>query len=383
MDSIRNPFNPGPGLAPPLLVGRDRILGQGRHLWGRLKQSQGQASLLLLGLRGSGKTRLLRALTTDAGAAGLRSALIEAHFGRPLAVLLVPALRALLLGLDPGPDRERASAVLNAFNGVHAKLPASAPPSPGLADSGDLEADLAAVVEALGGAAKAQGQALLLCVDEAQALDSRELSALLWAQHRLAQAQLPLGLALAGLPFLESLSEAERGLAERVFEIAALEPLDRDSAALALESPIRALGARFEPEALAEILRQAKGLPYQIQLWGAETWAAAEDGVIRRETVRKATPAVARRLDAEYYGPTFKHLSPREKNYLRSMAHLGSGPRRSSDIADSMDAKITALGPLRARLIKQGLIYSPAHGLMAFAMPGYEDFMRRVMPNFR
>jgi type II secretory pathway predicted ATPase ExeA len=383
MDPLQNPFNPGPGLAPPLLAGRDKIQGQGRHLWGRLKQSQGHASLLLLGLRGSGKTRLLRALAQDAGVAGLRWALIEAHFGRPLAVLLVPALRALALGLGPGPELEGALAALNSFSRAHTKLPAASPTNPGLADSGDLEADLDAVLHALGGAARAQGQALVLFVDEAQALDSGELSSLLWAQHRLAQAQLPMGLALAGLPFLESLSEAERGLAERVFEIASMEPLDRGSMEAALERPVQVLGARFEADALDEILRQAKGQPYQIQLWGAEAWNASRDNVIGRDTVQRAAPSVARRLDAEYYGPSFKHLSPREKNYLRSMAHLGAGPRRSSDIADSMDAKITALGPLRARLIKQGLIYSPAHGLMAFAMPGYDDFMRRVMPNFR
>ena len=246
-------------------------------------------------MRGSGKTRLLRALATDANAAGLRSALVEAHFGRPLAVLLVPALRALLLVLGPGADRDRALDVLNAFSGAHTKLPSAAPSSPGLADSGDLEADLAALLETLGASAKAQGQALLLCVDEAQALDSAELSALLWAQHRLAQAQLPLGLALAGLPFLESLGEAERGLAERVFEISTLEPLDQDAAAAALEIPLQASGARMEAEALAEVLRQAKGLPAQLQLWGAEIWNAAEDGVVRRETVRKAAPSVARR----------------------------------------------------------------------------------------
>jgi hypothetical protein len=383
MDSLQNPYQPGPGLAPPLLAGREKILAQGRHLWERLKQGQAQNSLLLLGLRGSGKTRLLRALAKDAELAGLRCAVVEAHFGRPLALLLVPALRSLLLAQGNGPETERILGVLNAFSNTHTKLPAKEPVIPGQADSGDLESDLAVLMEALGLAAKAQGQGLLLCVDEAQALDSGELSALLWAQHRLAQAQGSMTLVLAGLPFLESLSEAERGTAEGVFETHSLEALDKASAASALESPAQALGARFEADALAEILRQAKGLPYHLQLWGSEAWDAAEDGVVRREALLRAAPAVARRLDAEYYGPSFKHLSPREKNYLRSMAHLGPGPRRSSDIADSMDAKITALGPLRARLIKQGLIYSPAHGLMAFAMPGYDDFMRRVMPNFR
>jgi hypothetical protein len=383
MDPRQNPFNPGPGLAPPVLAGRDALLAQGRLRWARLRGGLGQPSLLLLGLRGSGKTRLLRALGQEADQAGVRGALVEAHFGRSLAVLLAPALRTLLLPGQDCAELQAALAALNAFSVVHAGLPAAAAPGGGRADSGDLEADLGALATAVGVAARAQGQAWLLQVDEAQALEGRELSALLWAQHSLAQAQLPFSLGLAGLPFLESLSEAEQGLAERAFHVQTLEPLDRESASLALTAPLQAQGLGLAADALAELLRQAKGHPAFLQLWGAEAWNAAEGASITLDAVRRAAPDVARRLDAEFYGPSFKRLSPREKNYLRSMAHLGSGPRRSSDIADSMDAKITALGPLRARLIKQGLLYSPSHGLMAFTMPGYDDFMRRMMPNFR
>jgi hypothetical protein len=383
MDPLQNPFSPGPGLAPPCLAGRGPVLALGRQQWARLRRPQGGKSLLLLGLRGLGKTRLLRALAQDAAQDGVHAGLVEAHFGRGLALLLAPALRALLLADGASPSTDQALGVLNAFGATHAGLPSGGPGQPGLGDSGDLEADLCALAEAMGAAAQSHGQAWTLLVDEAQALDSRELSALLWAQHGLAQAQLPFSLILAGLPFLESLSEAEQGLAERAFETLSLAPLDAEAAAQALRSPLQALGLGLDQDALDEIQRQAKGHPTFLQLWGAEAWNAADGAGIGLEAVRKAAPAVAHRLDEEFYGPSFKRLSPREKNYLRSMAHLGAGPRRSSDIADSMDAKITALGPLRARLIKQGLIYSPAHGLMAFTMPGYEDFMRRVMPNFR
>jgi hypothetical protein len=383
MDPLQNPFNPGPGLAPPQLAGRDGILALGRLLLGRLKRQPGHKSLLLLGLRGTGKSRLLRTLAQDAARNGVRAALVEAHFGRSLAVLLVPALRSMLLAEGQDTAMDAALGALSAFSAAHTNLPTVLPASPGRADSGDLEADLAGLTRAVGEAVQAKGAALLLCVDEAQALDSRELSALLWAQHSLAQAELPFSVVLAGLPFLESLSEAERGLAGRIFDLVSLEPLDKDAAALALQVPAQGRGAMFDVDALDEILRLSKGHPYQLQLWGAESWNAAEGPSIRRDAVRRAAPAVQRRMDSDFFGPSFKPLSPREKNYLRSMAHLGSGPRRSSDIADSMDAKITALGPLRARLIKQGLLYSPAHGLMAFTMPGYDDFMRRTMPNFR
>jgi len=79
----------------------------------------------------------------------------------------------------------------------------------------------------------------------------------------------------------------------------------------------------------------------------------------------------------------FDRLTPREKDYLRTMAHLGTGPYRTGDIAAALGEKITTLGPIRAGLIKKGMIYSPAHGDMAFTVPLFDEFMRRAIPEFQ
>ena len=63
------------------------------------------------------------------------------------------------------------------------------------------------------------------------------------------------------------------------------------------------------------------------------------------------------------------------------MAGLGSGANRSGDIADALGVKINSLGPVRANLIQKGMIYSPAHGDMAFTVPLFDEFMLRAMPN--
>jgi hypothetical protein len=55
---------------------------------------------------------------------------------------------------------------------------------------------------------------------------------------------------------------------------------------------------------------------------------------------------------------------------------------RTADIANSLGVKITTLGPIRASLIKKGMIYSPVHGDMAFTVPLFDEFMRRVIPEF-
>ena len=64
------------------------------------------------------------------------------------------------------------------------------------------------------------------------------------------------------------------------------------------------------------------------------------------------------------------------------MAYLGPSAQRSSDIADVLGVKLNSLGPMRAKLINKGMIYSPAYGDMAFTVPLFDEFMLRAMPDF-
>jgi len=64
------------------------------------------------------------------------------------------------------------------------------------------------------------------------------------------------------------------------------------------------------------------------------------------------------------------------------MADLGAGAHRTGDIADKLGVKVTSLGPVRAKLIKKGMIYSPAHGDMDFTVPLFSEFMIRAIPEF-
>ncbi|MCU0952437.1 MAG: hypothetical protein MUC68_15595 [Burkholderiaceae bacterium] len=70
----------------------------------------------------------------------------------------------------------------------------------------------------------------------------------------------------------------------------------------------------------------------------------------------------------------FDRLTPSERRYLRAMAELGHGPHRSGDIADVIECKVTALGPLRNQLIAKGMIWSPSHR-DTFTVPLFDAFM--------
>jgi hypothetical protein len=148
----------------------------------------------------------------------------------------------------------------------------------------------------------------------------------------------------------------------------------------ALEEPVEALGISFEPEALVELYRQTHGIPYFVQEWGFQSWNRAPSTPVTLLTVRQSAAFAIQRLDSGFYGLSYERLSPGERRYLRVMAEADDGATRTGEIADRLGVKITSLGPLRATLMRKGMIYSPAHGELAFTAPLYAEFLRRVMP---
>jgi hypothetical protein len=392
MDRIRNPFSPGAGSPPPELAGRDAILEQARVLFGRVRVRRPEKSLLLTGLRGVGKTVLLNEMERIAQGDGYRTILVEAHENKSLAMLLVPHLRRLLYDLDrlagAGNKARRGIAVLKSFISAikisvgEVEVGIDIEPEQGAADSGDLEVDLPNLFAAVAEAAEERGSAVALLIDEIQYFRSSELSALIMAMHKMQQRQFPLVLLGAGLPILPGLAGESKSYAERLFSFPDIGPLSESESAKAIRDPIEAAGETIEPTALQEIFRLTRGYPYFLQEWGYQAWNHAEASPITRHIVQETTTLVAQRLDENFFRVRFNRLTPREKTYLRAMAQLGAGPYRTADIAEMLGMKITTLGPVRANLIKKGMIYSPAHGDMSFTVPLFDEYMRRIIPEF-
>ena len=393
MDPIKNPFSPGAGSPPPELVGRDPILEQARILLGRVRQRRPEKSMLLTGLRGVGKTVLLNEIERMAKADGYRTITIEAHEDKGLGPLIAPHLRTLLYDLDriaaAGDKVKRGLAVLRSFVGAlkvtvgDVTLGLDIEPEKGAADSGDLEIDLTNLFVAVAEAAEEKKTSVAVLIDEIQYFDQKELGALIMAMHRLQQRQLPIVLLGAGLPILPGLAGESKSYAERLFSFPDIGALSREDAAKALREPTQAVGVKFDERALTEVFRLTKGYPYFLQEWGYQAWNVAKASPISLQNVNAATGNVVPRLDQNFFRVRFDRLTPSEKNFLRAMAELGPGAHRTGDIADTLGVKVSSLGPVRAKLIRKGMIYSPAHGDMAFTVPLFDEFMVRAMPKFK
>jgi hypothetical protein len=390
MDPVHNPFSPGAGTPPPELAGRGELRETVRIALERTRLGLPAKSILMVGLRGVGKTVLLDRMRDDAEAAGIQTVRIEAPESRSLPALLAPQLRQALLRLSRNQKAkalaERALRALAGFVGSlklkfeDIEVGIDFEPEPGLADNGDLEHDLQALVEAVGAAAKSAGTALALFIDELQYVEEEQLAALITALHRAAQRQLPIVLVGAGLPQLRGRMGRAKSYAERLFDFPEIGALDDESARSAIAKPARSQGVEISEEALAEIVRATQGYPYFLQEWGKHAWDTATESPISAEDVRLASRSAVAALDESFFRVRFDRLTPSEKRYLRAMAELGPGPHRSGDIAAGLEKKVTNLGPTRNKLIAKGMIWSPNHGDTAFTVPLFDEFMRRVMP---
>jgi hypothetical protein len=390
MDPFKNPFSPGAGSPPPELIGRDTALEQARILLGRIIKKRPEKSMLLTGLRGVGKTVLLNEIEQLAKKSDYHTIFIEAHEDRALGPMIVPYLRTLLFDLDrmAGMSNKvkRGLAVLRSFvsaftltiGDVSFGLGVDA--EKGAADSGDLEIDLPNLFVAIGEAAEDRQCAVAILIDEVQYFSQKEFGALITAMHKVQQRQLPLLLLGAGLPTLPGLAGEAKSYAERLFSFPDIGALSEEDASIALKEPARVAGVVFDFAALKEIFRLTKGYPYFLQEWGYQAWNLAKTSPITLETIQEATAAVIPRLDQNFFRVRFDRLAPSEKNFLRAMAELGPNSHRIGDIADILKIKATSLSPIRAKLIRKGMIFSPAYGDLAFTVPLFDEFMIRAMP---
>jgi hypothetical protein len=385
MDPVRNPFAPGAGSRPPELAGRETVIEDAEIAVQRVLRGRPTQSQMLLGLRGVGKTVLLNRIEEIAESHGHVTSFIEAPENKSFAELLYPkahqAIRQLSMYESAKAKAHQSMRALRAFASVFkiaiGDVSIAVDPEPGLADSGNLEFDLTDLFISIGETAKAAGRAWTLLVDEVQYLDERELAGIIVSVHRISQKGLPVLFFGAGLPQVAALSGDAKSYAERLFKYPAIGPLDIADAQEAIRQPIEDEGESIDDDALAFIVEKTDGYPYFLQEWGYQSWDVADASPIERADAERASQAALARLDEGFFKVRFDRLTPKEREYVIAMAKLGKGPYRSSDVADALGENVQTLGPRRAQIIKKGMIYSPAHGDIAFTVPMFEDYLAR------
>lgn len=344
---------------------------------------------IFYGLRGVGKTVLLKELQRQADRAGWVTVEVEGKQDKGEQLLarqrLARGLMSSIRSVSPPSGWtvawRRALGAVRSFSiglgvaGVN--LGVDIEPSPGVADSGDATIDVEELVRSLAPALDETGIGLGVFVDEIQDLDAATLSALISVRHRASQNGWPFQLYGAGLPNVPGRLAEVRSYAERFTYVRIGELIDADARA-ALAEPAREEGVEFEEPALQRLVDVADGYPYFIQIFGDQAWktAAGPD----RITLADAEVAIANGtalLDESLFHSRWDRATPAQMELMRAMAQdrgpsqvselvVRLGKRRPSDLSVSRDA-----------LLKKGLIFAPERGVLQFTVPHMDDFIRR------
>lgn len=249
---------------------------------------------------------------------------------------------------------------------------------PSRASTGSLDLDLQDVIADSASLLTERGIALALFIDEMQDLDDDLLSALIAAQHEVAQQGWSFYIIGAGLPSLPGRLARVRSYAERMFEVRRIGPLDDVDARRVLTEPAAKMGVSWEEEALSYIVRASGRYPYFLQEFGSGMWTVAQDSPFTAADAVLAKRAGLEQLDSMFFQSRWDRATPSERDYLVAMAQDPDTGSSSAEIASRLGKQIGALGSVRANLINKGLIWAPERGRVAFTAPGFGGFIQRM-----
>lgn len=374
-DPVANPYAPGAGTPPPELVGRDELIEAATISLKRLRSSRTSQHQMLTGLRGVGKTVLLGTLSAVAEQEGFRVIRQEALGGDDTVIALLRQAKRLLDDLDDTPTVVRAARSIESvsFSLAGAGLSVERTVTPDREALTDVVIDLAV-------AAAESDLGIALAIDEAQSIAGADLRRILAGVHRCGQDGLPLWCVLAGLPNLVGDVARAATYAERMFVNAALGPLTPEQVHRAVVVPSELLGVSWDDAAVGEIIDHSDGFPFFVQTWAYHTWNAAIHEPISADDVDRASAAARHALDSSFFAARIARIPNSEIEYVRALAGLGSGPHRSGAVAEALNTKSSNVSALRDRLINEGVVFSPRYGWIEFAIPHFDEYVRRSLP---
>ncbi len=388
---IKNPYRPRPAAPPSLLAGRgEHVARFGKMLRGA---PEVPANLRITGLRGVGKSALLRELDTVATADGW----VVARFQVEPRHDTERSLAESILGVAEAAQRRMSRA-----HKVRAQVPAASEPDARelITSLEDVALGLArrqetndALVESLFGAVKDvvegghTGFAILL--DEAQLIQDdmnrhgdHPLSMLLDAVRALQEAGVPVALVLCGLPSLRTHVQKAHTSSDTMFTDLEVGDLDIDSARDAFVGPLEEAGLTADDDLVVRVLEAVEGHPLFLQLWGAELWDAAQDAGLDHLTVELldvVEPDIRRRLDEDFYAERIDALTPSQQELLAAAAGCEYPPLTTASVRDRTDKSDGNINILMGRLVDQGILHRLEKGQYAYTVPGLHGYLQRRM----
>jgi hypothetical protein len=387
-----NPYAPGAGTSPPVLVGREAQLAVIENSARLVEAGRSPQHVILTGLRGVGKTVLLKDAARRMRSRGWLCGYYEVRRNVDVGIT-ISTIVAEGAGLLPKQARLRralrslrssigSATISGAADGsVSVQLAAR----DGSAPTGDPYLEALTLFRSLSRAAADDDAGVALCVDEVQLFRRRDAATLIQTLQAVDGTQDGRVLLLAaGLPPTPVELAKASSYAER-FRYEPLDDLTAADARIAVAEAALPERVGWDPDALEAVVALARGYPFFLQLYASEAWDVAAErqaplAQITLADVRAAEPRVRRRLDAGLYATRYGRSSLGEREYLVAIARAmpgDGGIARSGEVARALVKSLSELSPVRERLIQKGVIHAPTHGALAFSVPGFRDYLLR------
>lgn len=394
---IENPYRPGAGHMPPFLAGR---LNEQKLFLRLLRQPVSTENILVTGLRGVGKTVLMRSLKSLAESEGWiwvgndLSETASLSEERLAVRILTDVSQSLSQVFDTSPRSGKAPDTEQihqnspfAFEALRAMYERA----PGLVSD-----RLKSVLIRLGTIVnRAQAKGIVFAYDEAQCLhDHAErnefpMSLLIETIASLQKTDgvAPCILALSGLPQVFDALTKTRTYTERMFHVVHLERLSRDDTFAAIAKPFEQLSPPLNAskQLIDKAVDLTGGYPYLIQFFGKELvdQLMANGGVLHPTTF--PSEEALDRLDAGLFSARWNKTTDKQREILRLLANRGPGcdfDFSAQEIADLSRATASEITNVQATqllgaLNERGLVYRTRHGYYAFTVPMSEAMIRR------
>lgn len=344
-----NPFSPDFGEAPPVLVGRERLLDNLKTgIFGG--PGNREFTTLLLGVRGSGKTVLLQHLRDVAEADGWIVVAVSGSTGNLQDQIIesIDKARATYEAIDGSTDNESRVA---AFRLAGVGLSWTRPDQPKRSAGWQLQE--------LAKNARDSGTSVLLSVDELQGVDrsqarelARDIQDIVKLEH------LPMGFVGAGLPELQYtlLQDKKITFLQRCHRLH-VPPLTRLEAMIGLEQPISIHGGSINPDALRLAADSVGSSPYRLQATGHACWAIAGAPArsIEQWMVQEAISEAESLTTENIHRPAWHELSERDQTYISVVSQLGDNATPAA-IANNTQLPSRRLADCERRLTLSGYV---------------------------
>ncbi len=378
-----NPFRPGNGIIPPYLAGREKeTLWFENSLESALSLPQ---NLVLSGIRGTGKTVLLRKfeeICTKKKWLFVRrefnsklnqegeflNALLTDIITKTKGVSLARRLKKPVIGFKKDNTDNTKEDIIYILTQKY-KGP--------LGDK--LEAILEDVYESI---SKAEYNGLVLLYDEFHFIEDGKignnfpLSLLLESFSHAQQKGLRYYLVLSGLPPLFPNMVKSKTYAERMFSVKNIGNLSREASQKAIRLPLKKSKIFFTDELINIIVEETQGYPYFLQFYPYYLIQNIPKKKIGLIEFNEMYPLILKELDGSFFSGRFNRASDSEQKILLEMAKLVP-EIKFSELREKTKIDKNYLNQIMISLIEKGLIFRIGRGKYKFTLPLFEKFLLR------